>query len=84
MNSFLIILVERSVMFRSQDNFLYFEKKGFGIGRVWKDVSDISFAGQRAMAWAASRTHLSQVPDQHTMWLLWRHLEQCVCRSFKF
>jgi len=28
-------------------NFLYFEKKEFGIGRVWKDISDISLAGQR-------------------------------------
>jgi len=25
--------------------------------------SDISFAGQRTMVWATSRTHLSQVPD---------------------
>jgi len=29
-------------------NFLYFEKKGFGIGGIRKDVSDISPAGQRA------------------------------------
>jgi len=35
------------------------KKKEFGIGRVWKDVSESSFAGQRAMAWAASRTYLS-------------------------
>jgi len=27
-----------------QDNFLYFEKKEFGIGRIWKDVSDVSLA----------------------------------------
>jgi len=33
-----------------QDNFLYFKKKGFGIGREWKDVSDVSLADQRAMA----------------------------------
>jgi len=51
-------------------NFLYFEKKKFGIGRVWKDVSDVSLAGQRATAWAANRTHLSQVPDmgQRIIW----------------
>jgi len=77
-------------MSRPQDfNFLYFGKKEFGIGRVWKDVSDAFLADQRAMVWAASRTHLSQDPDvdQHTIWLLWHYLcclEQCVCRSFKF
>jgi len=38
------------IMSRSLDNFLYFEKKGFGIGGIWQDVSDISLAGQRAMA----------------------------------
>jgi len=31
------------------DNFLYFGKKEFRIGRVWKDVSDVSLASQRAM-----------------------------------
>jgi len=36
-----------SVTFRSQDNFLYFEKKRFGINEVWKDVSDFSLVGQR-------------------------------------
>jgi len=56
------------------------KKKGFGIGGVWKDGSDVSLAGQRAMAWAASRTHLPQVLDvgQLIIWLLWRRLEQCV------
>jgi len=29
----------------AQDNFFHFEKKRFGIGRVWKDVSDVSLAG---------------------------------------
>jgi len=37
------------VTFRSQSfNFFILGKKEFRIGRVWKDVSDISFAGQRA------------------------------------
>jgi len=36
---------------RPQDfNSLYFGKKEFEIGRVWKDVSDVSVAGQRAVA----------------------------------
>jgi len=35
---------------QTQDfNFLYLKEKEFGIGRVWKDVSDVSLAGQRAM-----------------------------------
>jgi len=39
-----------SVTSRLQENFLYFEKKGFGIGRAWKDVSDVSLADQCTMA----------------------------------
>jgi len=69
----------QNVTSRPQDfNFLYFRKKEFGIGSVWKDVSDVSFAGQRAVAWAASRTHMSQVPDvsQRIIWLVWHRLEQ--------
>jgi len=65
---------------RPQDNFLYFEKKEFGIDRIWKDVSDVFVTGQRAMAWVARRTHLSL--SQRTIWLLWHRLEQCVRRSF--
>jgi len=77
-----------NVTSRSQDNFLCFKKRGFGISGVWKDVSDFSLAGQHVMVWATSRTHLSQVSDadQRTTWMLWRRLEQCVywffnCRS---
>jgi len=44
------------------------DKKGFGIDKVWKDISNVSPAGQHAMAWVVNRTHLSQVPNagQHT------------------
>jgi len=52
-------------MFRPQNDFLYFEKRGFGVSGIWKDVLDFFLAGQRAKA--TSQTHLSQVPDEDTI-----------------
>jgi len=68
---------DETVTSKPQNNFLYFGRRGFGVSGVWKDVLDFFLVCQSAMV---SRTRLSQVPDagQHTIWILWRRLEQFV------
>jgi len=57
------------------------------ISGIWKDVLDFSFATHYFDSWREPRVeYLPQVPyaSRRTIWTLWCHLEQCICRSFKF
>jgi len=52
-------LSDETVTSRSQDNFLYFGRRGFGANGVWKDILDFSLACQSAMVSHQSNTLVS-------------------------